>query len=102
MDLLGSAHGSGNGNLLHTAVRARPDSPAGGSSRGEEERTEFRMVAEGQGLAGQPFFGRCAEEGLVKTLWRTTLDSACARVQAGLSSWAHRATSRDLAGGARV
>ena len=66
MDLLGSAHGSGNGNLLHTAVRARPDSPAGGSSRGEEERTEFRMVAEGQGLAGQPFFGRCAEEGLVK------------------------------------
>ena len=45
VDLLGSAHGSGNSNLLHTAVPARPDSPAGGASRG---------------------LGCCAEEGLVK------------------------------------
>ena len=32
LDLLGGAHGSGNGYLLYAAVRARPDSPARGSS----------------------------------------------------------------------
>ena len=46
VDLLGGAHGSRNGHLLHAAVRARPDSPARGASGGEEERTEVGMVAE--------------------------------------------------------
>ena len=53
VDLLGGAHGSGNGHLLHAAVRARPDSPARGASGGEEERMEVGVVAEerlGQGL----------------------------------------------------
>ena len=44
--LLGSAHGSGNGHLLHAAVRARPDTPARGSSGGEKERTEVGVIAE--------------------------------------------------------
>ena len=66
MDLLGGAHGSGNGHLLHAAVRARPDSPARGSGGGEEERTEVGMVAEerlGQGLGVAVLRG----EGLVNS-----------------------------------
>ena len=46
VDLLGGAHGSGNDHLLHAAVRARPDSPARGFSRGEKERTKVRVIAE--------------------------------------------------------
>ena len=45
VDLLGGAHGSGNGHLLHAAVRARPDSPArwrerrrGGTDGGRDGR----------------------------------------------------------------
>ena len=45
VDLFGSAHGSGNGHLLHAAVRARSDNRACGSSGGEKERTKSRMIA---------------------------------------------------------
>ena len=46
MDLLGGAHGSGNGHLLHAAVRTSPDSSARGSSGGEKERTKVGVIAE--------------------------------------------------------
>ena len=46
VDLLGGAHGSRNGHLLHAAVRTRPDSRARRSSGGEKERTKFRMIAD--------------------------------------------------------
>ena len=72
VDLLGGAHGSGNGHLLHAAVRSSPDSPARGSSGGEKERTKVGVIAEERLGCHFTGFALCVRENLGWSSFRDT------------------------------